>query len=388
MYKVLLVDDERIVRLALNSIINWEQEGFTVCGSVSSGKDALEQIELQQPHLVITDIVMPEMDGISLIQQARSRGYVGEFILLTNHQDFSYAVTALKNNVLDYILKTDLTPEAFSPTLKRVREKLDALPQTTLNTSCKTPDPDLKCIEHFLRTPSAPSEIFSHARFFLYIFLRGELLGSSAQFPTSALKNIIEDVLKKDHFFTFTLSPTRAIVLSASLTFARMLEELSPHLERLRERIHLYMNTDCGFVLSRSFSNTSELQNSLDRCKSTSFLAIYQGFGFLLHEEDIESYFSVPIVPTEIYSGIQNAIDASDYSRATEEFEAFWKKCSERHLLPQDASIASTALQNLLLINNSLWVEHAIQDSSISPLHTFFPAPCRNTCNVFPKCCR
>ena len=71
MYSVLIVDDERIVRLALNSIINWEKEGFRVAASVSSAQAALEHIRRQPAHLVITDFVLPDLDGMSLVKIAR-----------------------------------------------------------------------------------------------------------------------------------------------------------------------------------------------------------------------------------------------------------------------------------------------------------------------------
>lgn len=197
MYSVLIVDDERIVRLALNSIINWEKEGFRVAASVSSAQAALEQIRRQPPHLVITDIVMPDMDGLALVQQARSEGYEGQFVLLTNHQDFSYAVQALKNRVLDYILKTDLTPESFSKVLTRVRQQLDAHPLPSLAAHSDTADTDIQLISRCLARQEC--EDFSCApHFLLQVFVRGEFGGQICCSPTATLKNIVADLLKLD----------------------------------------------------------------------------------------------------------------------------------------------------------------------------------------------
>ncbi len=106
MLKVLLVDDELIVRQYLVSIIDWEKNGFYICGEAGSGTEALEMIKLYSPDLVITDIKMPEMNGLELVRIAVSDMKVSsKFIILSGYEDFSYARTAIKYNVMDYILK-------------------------------------------------------------------------------------------------------------------------------------------------------------------------------------------------------------------------------------------------------------------------------------------
>lgn len=64
--KVLVVDDEILIRQGIKHYIKWEEEGFQIVGEASNGKEALAMIETQQPHIVITDMVMPVMDGEEL----------------------------------------------------------------------------------------------------------------------------------------------------------------------------------------------------------------------------------------------------------------------------------------------------------------------------------
>ena len=119
MYKVILVDDEKIVRLALKTIIDWESMGFTVTGSYGSAGTALQEISDDPPDLIITDIRMPDMDGLQFIQRVRERKLDCPIIVLTNHENFSYAVEAIRQGVMDYVVKTDISPERLTELIQK-----------------------------------------------------------------------------------------------------------------------------------------------------------------------------------------------------------------------------------------------------------------------------
>ncbi|AMQ06229.1 response regulator [Sporosarcina psychrophila] len=69
--KVLIVDDELLIRKGIKHSINWEKEGFQIIGEATNGEEALDLIETFRPHIVITDMVMPVMDGVELPKQSR-----------------------------------------------------------------------------------------------------------------------------------------------------------------------------------------------------------------------------------------------------------------------------------------------------------------------------
>jgi two-component system, response regulator YesN len=73
--RIIIVDDEILIRQGIKHYINWEQEGFQIVGEASNGKEALEMIERTQPKIVITDIVMPIMDGEELTRIVKSKRY-------------------------------------------------------------------------------------------------------------------------------------------------------------------------------------------------------------------------------------------------------------------------------------------------------------------------
>jgi len=105
MYKVLIVDDEPIVREGLKTIIDWEKYGFYVCAEASNGLEGIQIIEKLNPHLVLVDIKMPEVCGLKMISIIQDRSLNVKFIILTGYSDFEYAQKAINYGVVAYLLK-------------------------------------------------------------------------------------------------------------------------------------------------------------------------------------------------------------------------------------------------------------------------------------------
>lgn len=89
MLKVLIVDDELLMRKGIQSLIDWGKEGFEICGEAKDGGEALELIRKTQPDLVFTDIVMPQMGGLQLIKEALKKFPDTRFVVLSCHNDLS-----------------------------------------------------------------------------------------------------------------------------------------------------------------------------------------------------------------------------------------------------------------------------------------------------------
>lgn len=106
MINVLIVDDEPFIRQGLKILIDWKEFGFNIAGEAADGKEALELLENNQYDLIITDIKMPEMNGIEFIEKVRmSKNKDIKIIVLSGYYEFEYAKQAIKYNVVDYILK-------------------------------------------------------------------------------------------------------------------------------------------------------------------------------------------------------------------------------------------------------------------------------------------
>lgn len=105
MFKVLIVDNEAAIRKGLAHCIRWETLDCVVAGQAEDGIDALNQIPIIHPDIVISDIRMPEMDGLELVRQLSEAYPHIKSIILTGFPDFEYAQRAIEYRVVDFVLK-------------------------------------------------------------------------------------------------------------------------------------------------------------------------------------------------------------------------------------------------------------------------------------------
>ena len=104
MYKIMLVDDERLIVEGLRNLIDWEKLDLEIVATANNGEEALKKLEENKVDIIITDINMPVMNGLELIKKVRSKYNKINFIILSGYDDFSYAKKAIEYGVDSYIL--------------------------------------------------------------------------------------------------------------------------------------------------------------------------------------------------------------------------------------------------------------------------------------------
>lgn len=124
MYNILLVDDDAAIRFIYDRYTIWAKCGFNVKAIVSNGKEALHQLETTIFDLIITDIKMPIISGLELLELIRERGYQLPVILASTYSEFEYAQQGLRLGATDYILKP-VYETTLEPILNRIKEHLD-----------------------------------------------------------------------------------------------------------------------------------------------------------------------------------------------------------------------------------------------------------------------
>lgn len=105
MYKVVIIDDEELVRKGITFEVNWKSLDCMIAGEAANGVEGLETVHKCNPDLIITDIRMPKMDGLEMVRRLREEENEVNVIFLTAYSDFSYAQSAIKLYAADYLLK-------------------------------------------------------------------------------------------------------------------------------------------------------------------------------------------------------------------------------------------------------------------------------------------
>ncbi len=125
MYNLLIVEDEEIIRNGLRNSIDWESMGYKVVGVASDGFEGLKLFKVLQPQVLLTDIKMPEFDGIALLKEIKKLDPGAEVVLLSGYAEFEYARQAVAHDAFSYILKMDLFSQ-LEPVFRQLKEHLDA----------------------------------------------------------------------------------------------------------------------------------------------------------------------------------------------------------------------------------------------------------------------
>ena len=124
MYKVLLAEDEELIRKGLGFMVDWLELGCVVAGEAANGREGLEKIRELRPDLVITDVRMPFLSGIEMLEQSISQ-YGYEAIIVSGYEEFEYAKRAISLGVTEYLLKP-LDMDDLCRAIRNAAEKLDA----------------------------------------------------------------------------------------------------------------------------------------------------------------------------------------------------------------------------------------------------------------------
>ncbi len=126
MFKILVVDDDFTTRTNLRTILSWEHYGCEICGEAENGQAALEFLADNDVDLIITDMSMPVLNGVGLIQQVRQQWPSIQLIALSSYADFDYVKESMKFGALDYLLKHQLTTAGLVSVLQSALSRLQA----------------------------------------------------------------------------------------------------------------------------------------------------------------------------------------------------------------------------------------------------------------------
>jgi two-component system response regulator YesN len=294
MYRVLIVDDERIIREGMSSVIEWEAYGITVCGVAANGIEACEIIEEKMPHIVITDIKMPGMDGLELIEKLSKEHPGIIFIVLSGYGEFTFAKEAMRFGVKHYLLKPSddeeiiRTIEEVLMELKEIEKSEEALKDIDNNFKKVLPQVGEQFFREFVTDGNFNEE---ELKYFLSLFELEEekfklvVLKTNKQgdlLDKYALKNIAYEIIKVENVYLSTIVEDSVLMLIKSFE----LNELTELLSEIKEYFEKYfkINISVGVSNENSFNNIRNMYQEVLECLKSEF---YLGEGKIITEKTI-----------------------------------------------------------------------------------------------------
>jgi two-component system response regulator YesN len=295
--KIMIVDDEFIVRVGIRSIVKWEEHGYVMVGEAASGQDALEKIEQYRPDIILTDLVMDNMDGFELIRICAERYPEIDFVVLSSYNDFENVRRAMKLGVRDYIFKLTANPGEILRVLDEICIKREAGSPSPL------PEPPDSNLEELIRKnlPVIKSsllinctdggEILSQFRalalhvdltkpyVLIYIsiddFTKLRISGKlqDIQLIKSSMENIILEIMGKDsNIEIFNYKKGDMVVfnnLSCVIKGFYDYEILREDFFKIREYIKRYLGLLISGTISPILTGVTELSGVLGICEKT-----------------------------------------------------------------------------------------------------------------------
>lgn len=326
--KILIVDDEYIMRRGIRYMMNWEEQGFQVVGEASNGKEALDMMKELKPHIVFSDMAMPVMDGIDFIKIAHRKYPDVQIIILSGYDKFDYVRQALLNGAVDYVLKPTLNPEILTKLLTKAVSRIPGMQLKKTFSSLESQlEKYLKGGEDKLRIQNF-TERLPHSCY--------RLLGIPIRFSNSEGRDLSQIIFEKTeqyfsenasgNYLKFLYNPEfLCVVYNYSYRDRGKLEK---ELKDLMEQL-LYIHQQTFMVLGREHGNLTELKQELE---NPEFLEAEMFYHKGEHIYEIKSIEEVNSLERFDFRRFSSMISQGKYIEAAELFQEYIYKAIESHM--------------------------------------------------------
>lgn len=294
MLSVLLVDDEPIIKVAFRKLIDWEACGFRIAGTASNGQEALRQIEAAPIDVVITDLKMPQMDGIELIKTLKAQGFDGVILVMSNYADFELVREALVEGAMDYMLKVNIDAKSLQGQLEKATAELQRLRQDQRQHRLLTEQSHLlaeRALREYLLAdpcpPIPPAVDIGSADEPLWACEVALLPGEQRQVIHPPSSSRVEDVLRS----IFEDVPGVAVVVLSEeevlcVCYSRVLHargiRIEDKLEQISRQMQMYFNVPVLLITPPEAEGLAALHPSVQACRHAAEIRFYSLQGQVL----------------------------------------------------------------------------------------------------------
>jgi two-component system, response regulator YesN len=311
--RILIVEDEPKTKEGLIRIINKFTQ-YEICGIASNGFEGIKLIKESKPDLIISDIQMPEMDGLSMLRQFEQEGIPYYALILTGYSSFEYVRTALHLGVVDYILKP-VDIDSFISVLREteakiLKEKLEKINSAQLIWSLMTCEPSMK--EGLIRQLSKQLQVKDKMEITLFLIRPNNV----EQETVCEMINCIKDKLtalsiRKFHVIHLSFSYGILVIITDTEKNKCIYKMFSTHILSCLNDIG---SCHCSYT---SITELTRLEMAITELKDLLSYAFVYGSEVILDKQMVEKLkFDSISYPMDIENRIRKEIMNGDYEKA------------------------------------------------------------------------
>ncbi|MGI2297071.1 response regulator transcription factor [Paenibacillus sp. GXUN7292] len=355
MFNVLLVDDEPIVKIALRTMIDWDKLGFPICGTASDGMEALALIEQLKPDIIITDLKMPNMDGLQLMRELNERQYKGKVIVASNFGEFELVREALLLGAIDYMLKISIKTEDLISQLHKagkllqeqqhtlqeqvtreqfIQSNLKSFKSSVLKDYFTNADFD---IAHLLQNDKIQLNLISCPSFLFYITfdLADSKQQSNNNISISFIENMLLDLADSENEIETFQTNINSIVAMVSLEQLKNYQsEPLVFVQRIQKLILMYTTVEPVIAYSNEFTGYEEAKLAYQACKEAITIHFYN-HNVIISSKEIALKHDIAFTNYVDYSAvIIDRMTENDPTVFKTELKALTDNCKQNNIHP------------------------------------------------------
>ena len=289
MMKVMLVENEELILQGIRNILDWEALGLEVVHMAHDGQEALAMWEKEPVHIVVTDINMPVMDGLTLLRKIREKEERVRFIILTGYDEFAYAREAIRLEVENYILKP-INEDELERQLRETVQKIEEMNKRDISYI----DEKTRWM-HFLNGRSEPEEYEQYAKI---LNLEAEtkdcgyyaavMKWSAEGLKEKRITNVIAELLKEEERLKIVHLPPDSLLMILRGEDGGE-EGALEYFSELQNKIESEFNVMTFIGVGPSFQRITQLPEAYRIAKKLQKYLMIEGYGSCISQRQIQN---------------------------------------------------------------------------------------------------
>lgn len=374
MYKVLLVEDEVLVREAITENIVWNEIGLRLITSCKNGREAIEAIEKEVPDIVITDICMPYIDGMQLSEYIYTRYPETKIIIFSGYDEFEYAKQALQYKVEEYLLKP-VTAGELTELLVKIKNKIDTQRKEKndikrlrgtyykhLNTIRSQVLNDLilgNKVEEEYKDEMKESGIELSKKYFKAAIIDTEIsypsdfvIGNNqnqSALLSFAIYNIINEIMSAQSLgLTFQQKDRKIVLIFESDLKVNFENEVRTVCELIQDKIKDYLQVEIFIGIGKKVDSLSKIYLSYEQAFELINYSYLYGHNCIISQQEIDFFRKEIDISTNIEKLLLQ-VTRQFYKEIELELDRLLKKIKEAYLRKEEVSII---MQSIIVAAN------------------------------------